>query len=137
MQRISLIAIAIVLIAVFKTSHSCFCEMTSPDPQQDFDRAQAVFIGQAINVTEDARTKQGRVLFKARRVFKSPNCSKTYFVIHAESVRASSCGLWIQQGDWWQIWAYGNSSELGTSLCSPSTKDLTAYQSFLRSQTCS
>lgn len=136
MQRISLIAVAIVLIGIFKTSQSCSCVPNPPSPSQSFKDAQVVFIGQAINVTENAETYERRILFKARRIFKSPDCSKKYYVIYT-ALDSAMCGVYIQQGEWWQIWAYRTSGKLTTYLCSRSTTNLSANRAFLNSKTCS
>lgn len=136
MFRISLIAIAIVLITVFKTSQSCSCLPNPPDQTESFEEAQAVFVGKAVRVVDNPETQQRRIVFKARRVFKSFKCPKKQFIIFT-AMNSAMCGVGIQLGEVWQIWAYGTPDRLTTYLCSRSTTDLSANRSFLRTKTCS
>jgi hypothetical protein len=112
---------------------ACSCAPTKKPLEESFASAGAVFIGTAIDVTEDALTRQKRIVFRSSEVFKGSKCQRKRFIVFT-NMDSGMCGLGIRQGSQWQIWASGTPTRYTSYLCSESTTLVNNNIDFLRKQ---
>lgn len=127
------IIILIVMMSMLRSALGCSCLPNKRPLSESFASATAVFIGRATEVTVDQTTRQRRVLFQASEVFKGARCNHKKFVVFT-NLDSAACGLGINQGDQWQIWATGTKDRLQAFLCGESTRSINSNIEFLRQQ---
>ena len=112
---------------------ACSCRQDIP-LQQHFNMSNQVFIGTAVDVTDNEAQMRRRVVFRVEENFKGILSTSGLITIFTHTME-SACGLGIQKDERWQIWAhksYSNPNEHETNWCSLSTKNTQENIFFLR-----
>jgi Tissue inhibitor of metalloproteinase len=124
MKKILVIAASI--LSVFPVSLAIACSCLPTTPQQSFESSQAVFAGQAIEVTPLRGQETVRVTFRVSKVWKGRNSRR---LVLTTSNSSASCGFNFEPGQRYLVYASAQRS-LTTNLCS-GTKLLSGAQADL------
>ena len=133
MVRFQHVVILIVVLSLFKFSSACKCLPTKPPLAETFNVSTAVFIGKALEVTVNEETRERRIIFKPSEIFKGGHCLHRRFIIYTNS-ESAACGVYVVEGDQWQIWATGTKAHLQIQSCGRSTQSINDDIEFLRQQ---
>ena len=119
---IKLLILAILLLPL--AGMACTCGGSyGPVTIKDYNSAKLILSGKAIKVTVD-RTEttdmQRKIDFKIDEVFKGRVSSGTVSIY--TSLGDASCGLFVQEGQEWVIWAYLQGGVITTDLCTRSAQ---------------
>jgi hypothetical protein len=125
-KRISIASIglaALVLIWLAETTSACSCGREQP-PCEAFSGASAVFVGKVLDAAQQKEVKNqdgtktvydvGAIRFEITESFAGAIGSRV--VIHS-GTGGGDCGYWFKRGETYLVYAYGNSDELSTNIC--------------------
>jgi len=130
-------------------SFACSCRPLDKITQEDYEKAGAIFVGKALKVEVDKENHTKTITFQIKESLKGVSTATTvekpvkkkkccFFckkkrkkqaqtgsnantIVVETPLSGAACGLGIQEGDTWYLWAnkYRN-APLSTSLCSRS-----------------
>ncbi|CAF1085323.1 unnamed protein product [Didymodactylos carnosus] len=100
----------------------CGCSPLGNLTKYDYDKTDNIFIGNVSKIIYDRSKNTQKIDFKIIKNYKG--LYKTGQTITVQTFRNSSnvCGLDVQKGQQWQIWASGSPSRI--SSCTRSTRNI-------------
>lgn len=108
------------IISFYLTSYSilfaCSCPEVAPLNLEEYNNADAIFIGEIVKIEENEANYEKVLTFKVTKHLKSDTTYKEYQIRTADSGR--SCGLEGKIGESWYILASkGQASVLSAGMC--------------------
>lgn len=131
-SRVRVIFTLVLFALLCGSSAACKC-MPPAAVSESYAATDAVFIGKAVHVANDANTLSKTVRFQVKRVFKGLPCGLKQITVRTNRDSAA-CGVPIERGQMWQIWTAKSGSELLVNSCSRSTTAIKRDLQFLRQQ---
>lgn len=129
------ILLSVVLCLSFQLAMACSCVLEKVSIKM-LVNTEAVFTGEAVSVKTKSDQSGSVIEFKIAEVFKGINTGlKSVFIETPPG--GGSCGLPVEVGQQWIIWAYRNSAgDLASNICTQSkllfkaTDDIKLIKSF-------
>ena len=123
-KAVTLVFAAFVFMGSARDARACSCGV-SPPPCEVFAKASAVFVGKVIDAaqqqvaTREDGTKEvfdvGAIRFQVMEAFAGVKGREV--TIHS-GTGGGDCGYWFKRGEVYLVYAFGELSHLGTTICS-------------------
>lgn len=99
---------------------ACSCRPPGPLTQEEFFKAEIVFIGKIIKLEEDLNTSLKTATFKITRDIKVPGAVDEIKIVTPYS--PASCGLFFEEGSTWYIWGSNDGNNYSSNICTRSIR---------------
>ena len=100
---------------------ACTCFPAGEIDIAQYNLTNLVFVGEAIDISIDQQNQRKEITFKITNNIKAPGKGKTVKIVTA--LHTATCGLPVEQGQKWYIWATKSSDGIYRSnICTRSLK---------------
>lgn len=109
-----------ILLAVSFNSLACSCAQLGEISQEEVDKTDVIFTGKATKVEINRETYKRVITFEVEMVLKGEKSTQEFIVV--TSLDGSSCGLDVEEGEEWFVFANENDGVYRTNMCTRSSK---------------
>ena len=103
----------IIILVIFSSLYSCSC-MEPPPPEEAYEDADVVFLGEVINIELDESGYYYEVTFQIIDIWKGENSEE---IIVSTEISSDTCGYNFQINNEYLVYAYIYASGFYTNIC--------------------
>lgn len=119
-ENLSVLSLTLMFVALGLQVIACSCRPPAPLTMEEFLNADLVFEGKALSVETDKEQGMKVITFEVTKAHKTPRGTTKIEVTTAGN--SAACGLTIEEGQNWYIWARKNeeTGAYSSGICSRS-----------------
>lgn len=99
---------------------ACSCAQKGELTKEDVEKTDLIFTGKAVKVELDRQNYKRIITFEVKKVLKGKESTEEYTIV--TNLDGSSCGLGVEEGEEWFVFATESNGVFRTNMCSRSTK---------------